>query len=133
MWMLSSLDFSSNCTDVWVFLQSWFDLSHYKDVGSMPGHEYNVTFWVPATVDATTTATYFREALSSDLQAVASYGEILEWERLLGDVSDPALDDLDFNFDDFVTNLDNDFCDKLSCIPDDYEPTLPDPWTLTSM
>ncbi len=82
---LSSLNFSSNCTEVRAFLQSWFDLSHYKDVGSMPGYEYNVTFWVPATVDATTTATYFREALPSDLQAVASYGEILEWEWLLRD------------------------------------------------
>jgi methylphosphotriester-DNA--protein-cysteine methyltransferase len=56
-------------------------------------------------------------------------------------VSDPALDNLDFNFDDFVTNLDDhlltsvddDFLEELSRIPDEYEPTLPDPWTLASM
>ncbi|KAK3902315.1 hypothetical protein C8A05DRAFT_34001 [Staphylotrichum tortipilum] len=65
---LSSLNFGSNCTN---------------DVGSMPGHEYNVTFWVPTMVHATATATYFRQTLPDELQSVASYGEILEWERLL--------------------------------------------------
>jgi len=80
---LPSLNFSSNCTVAREFLQSWFDLGYYKGVGSMPGHEYNVTFWVPTTADATTTETYFRQALPNELQAVASYGEILEWERLL--------------------------------------------------
>ncbi len=82
---LSSLDFGSNCTHVRAFLQSWFDLSHYNDVGAMPGHEFNVTFWVPETVDATTTEAYFRDALPSNLQAIVSYGQILEWERLLRD------------------------------------------------
>ncbi|OIW32711.1 hypothetical protein CONLIGDRAFT_630344 [Coniochaeta ligniaria NRRL 30616] len=55
-------------------------------------------------------------------------------------VSDPALADLDFNFDEFVTNLDDnlltsldgDFFDELSCIPDAYEPTFPDPWALST-
>lgn len=83
---LSSLDFSSDCTNVQAFLQSWFDLSRYKlYLGVMPGNMFNVTFWVPSTVDATATARYFQAALPSDLQAVASYGEILEWERHLRD------------------------------------------------
>ncbi|KAH6848151.1 hypothetical protein B0I37DRAFT_415825 [Chaetomium sp. MPI-CAGE-AT-0009] len=80
---LSSLNFSSNCTHTRTFLQSWFDLRSYEDIDAMPGSEFNVTFWVPQTLDAQATETYFRESLPSDLQAVASYGEILAWERSL--------------------------------------------------
>lgn len=43
---------------------------------------------------------------------------------------DPALDDLDFNFDDFLTNLDDELCGKLPHMPDEYDPTVSDPWTL---
>lgn len=80
---LSSLDFGSNCTHVRAFLQSWFDLTPYQDIDAMPGHSYNVTFWVPETVDTRAAETYFRDALPPGLQDVASYGEILEWERFL--------------------------------------------------
>jgi hypothetical protein len=80
---LSSLNFGSNCTHTRAFLQSWFDLRDYEDVNAIPGSEFNVTFWVPQTLEAQATETYFREALPPNLQAVASYGEILEWERLL--------------------------------------------------
>ncbi|KAK3293053.1 uncharacterized protein B0H64DRAFT_205164 [Chaetomium fimeti] len=88
---LSSLNFGSNCTHARAFLQSWFDLRSYEDIDAMPGSEFNVTFWVPQTLEAQATETYFREALPSDLQAVASYGEILIWERLLRDNYTEAL------------------------------------------
>jgi hypothetical protein len=88
---LPSLNFSSNCTHVRAFLQSWFDLRSYEDINAVPGSKFNVTFWVPQTLDAQATEAYFRGALPSDLQAVASYGEILEWERLLRDNYTEAL------------------------------------------
>ena len=82
---LSSLNFGSNCTHTRAFLQSWFDLSAYEDINTIPGNKFNVTFWVPQTLQAQATEAYFREALPPDLQVVALYGEILEWERVLRD------------------------------------------------
>jgi hypothetical protein len=88
---ISSLNFGSNCTHTRAFLQSWFDIRAYEDINAIPGSKFNVTFWVPQTLNAQVTETYFREALPPDLQAVALYGEILEWERLLRDNYTEAL------------------------------------------
>jgi len=45
----------------------------------------------------------------------------------------PALDNMDINLDDFLTNLDAELFENLSRIPNEYAPTVPDPWTLASL
>jgi methylphosphotriester-DNA--protein-cysteine methyltransferase len=46
---------------------------------------------------------------------------------------DPALYDLDFNLDDFLTNLNDDFFEKLPHMSDEHESTISDPWTLAHL
>nr|XP_036575608.1 uncharacterized protein CTRU02_14398 [Colletotrichum truncatum]KAF6782211.1 hypothetical protein CTRU02_14398 [Colletotrichum truncatum] len=80
---IESLDFSSNCTVTKAFLESWFDLSLYEDVGELAGHSQNVTFWVPESLHSQATENHFRLALPLDIRQIPSYGEILLWEYSL--------------------------------------------------
>ncbi|KAF6806946.1 hypothetical protein CSOJ01_08520 [Colletotrichum sojae] len=80
---IDTIDFGSNCTIVKSFLETWFDVSVYEDVGNMTGNDQNVTFWVPETLQSQVTEEYFRQALPPNLGEVATYGEILEWEMSL--------------------------------------------------
>ncbi|ETS76927.1 hypothetical protein PFICI_10801 [Pestalotiopsis fici W106-1] len=80
---LDTLNFSSDCSLVGDFFTSWFNVEAASLVQVDIPEITNATFWVPATLDENTTAAYFRNALPVDLQAVASFPDILEWEYRL--------------------------------------------------
>lgn len=76
---LQALNFSSNCSLVADFFQSWFDIESEPLVAFIDD-TVNATFWVPSSLSENATEAYFRNALPSYLRSDRSAGEILEWE-----------------------------------------------------
>ena len=77
---LGSLSFSSNCTLVYDFLDSWFDVSSHPNLADYDGSKRNVTFWIQPSIKADRIYDYFRNALPPNVRDAASYGDILQWE-----------------------------------------------------
>ncbi|KAH7395540.1 hypothetical protein BKA64DRAFT_708935 [Cadophora sp. MPI-SDFR-AT-0126] len=76
---LQSLNFSSNCSLVAAFFQSWFDIES-EPLVKFDDSKVNASLWIPSSLSENATEAYFRNALPQDLQAVTSASDILAWE-----------------------------------------------------
>lgn len=87
---IEQLNFTRNCGLVKDFYESWFHQLVEQEpnedkyaVYNLPFSNKEPSFFVADSVDGRAAEAYFRNALPPEMQAVPSYGQMLDWELVL--------------------------------------------------